>query len=125
MEDAIEAGEASDKALVETVTETPSGNVIDPTKHGQGIRALVDARKGELELALIRAQRVPGGSTSVAGVAEALDALAGMLTGNLDQISATTASEMMHWLQTSKHLAEGPAAPIVSPPASPEQQPQP
>jgi hypothetical protein len=74
----------------------------DEPKHGQGLRALVEARRGELELELGEiAKGAPGKSTDIE---DALKALKALLTGDLDQIPPVVAQELMQWIETSKCL---------------------
>ena len=88
---------------METVTQP---NPDAPSKHGQGLRALVLTRRDELEEELRQIQK--GGPGNSADVEAALSALVALLTGNLDQIPPVVAQEMMQWIETSQYLGAKP-----------------
>jgi hypothetical protein len=80
-------------------------------KHGQGLRALVEARRRELELELSEIKKgAPGNS---ADIEAALAALTALLTGDLQQIPPTVAQELSQWIETSKYL--GATAAVTKP----------
>ena len=78
---------------------------LGEVKHGQGLRAVVEARRRELEgmLAEINAAHEP--SPRVDGIKFALESLANILTGDLDHISDAVAGQINKWLETSKNLS--------------------
>ena len=114
--------EAEAQAEPETIPEVAQVDKSETapesaTKHGQGLRALVEARRHELEGALghIRANgRSNGSSNPASKIEEALAALDGLLTGDLDNISEVTAVQLNQWIETSKYLTAEPA--VASPP---------
>jgi len=81
-------------------------------RHGQGVRALVEARQHELELELAQIQKgAPGKSSDVEA---ALSALKALLTGNLDQIPPVLAQELNRWIETSKYLGTSKPVPKLA-----------
>jgi hypothetical protein len=79
-------------------------------KHGQGLRALVQARHRILEQDLNAIQKgAPGKS---ADIEAALSALKALLSGNLDQIPPMVAQELSRWIETSKHLGTAKVPPV-------------
>jgi hypothetical protein len=93
---------------MEAVTKPGQDVLPVPQKHGQGVRALVEARHRELELELSAIKKgAPGKS---ADLEAALAALKALMTGNLDQIPPTVAQELIQWIETSKYLGTTAAA---------------
>ena len=78
-------------------------------KHGQGVLQRVEERKQELagRLTKIEAmaadQREHSGATAIE---EALAAVAGLLTGDLDKIGEPIATQLNQWLETSHNLCD-------------------
>jgi hypothetical protein len=77
-------------------------NTTDATR-GQGLRARVEARKQELEVALAKLGRDERGR---ADLEHALNEVSGLLTGDLDQIPRVVAAELSTWLEANKHVDE-------------------
>jgi hypothetical protein len=77
-------------------------NTTDATR-GQSLRARVEARKQELEVALAKLDRDDRGRPDIEN---ALNAVSGLLTGDLDQIPRVVAAELSTWLEANKHLNE-------------------
>jgi hypothetical protein len=85
------------------VMTKPPPEAADPLpKHGQGLRALVEARRRELELALNEVKQ--GGTEKSADIEAALDALKALLTGDLNRIPPVVARDLSQWIETSKYL---------------------
>lgn len=81
--------------------------------HGQGLRALVEARRRELELELLDVKNAgASGADTRADIEAALSALEGLMTGNLDQIPPVVAAELSQWLETSKYLGAKRRTPV-------------
>jgi hypothetical protein len=88
---------------------TPTGfveerraQIVRVTKHGQGLRALVEKRQHELELEL-SALRISA-PDKTGNIEAALGAIKALLTGDLDQIPPVVAQELSQWIETSKYL---------------------
>lgn len=77
-------------------------NSTDMTR-GQGLRARVEARKQELELAL--AELGPN-DRNRKDIQHALNEVCGLLTGDLDRIPRVVAAELSTWLEANKHVNE-------------------
>lgn len=77
-------------------------NSTDMTR-GQGLRARVEARKQEFELAL--AGLAPD-DRARNDIEHALSEVCGLLTGDLDRIPRTIAAELSTWLEANKHVNE-------------------
>lgn len=77
-------------------------NTTDATR-GQSLRARVEARKQELEVALAKLGPDERGRTDIE---RALNEVSGLLTGNLDQIPRVVAAELSTWLEANKHVNE-------------------
>lgn len=70
---------------------------------GASLRARVEARKQELELALAKL----GADDRARGdIEHALSEVTGLLTGDLDQIPRVVAAELSTWLEANKHVDE-------------------
>jgi hypothetical protein len=77
---------------------TPAAEPLHPS-----LRTLCETRQGELRDALGRL--APDGSPQTRHDIEvALEALDGLLTGNLDQIPAVVAAQLSKWITSSKYL---------------------
>ncbi len=74
-------------------------------KHGQGVRALIEARQHELEQSLSEIRKDSGGGKGD-DIEAALSALKTMLPANLDQINPVTAQELTQWLETHKYIGQ-------------------
>lgn len=73
-----------------------------PASAHPGLRAQCEARRAELEEAL---RHLDGGSeTTRRDIEVAIDALNGLLTGNLDQIPPIVAGQLSKWIASSKYL---------------------
>lgn len=81
--------------LVSTPMEAPAAAHLS-------LKAQCEARKVELEEAL---RHLNGGSeTTRRDIEVAIDALNGLLTGNLDQIPPMVAGQLSKWIASSKYL---------------------
>lgn len=90
-------------------------NTTDATT-GQSLRARVAARRAELEAAIARPTT---DERTRSDLQHALEQVAGLLTGNLDEIPKVVAAELSTWLEANKHLDEHHplvAPPVVAPP---------
>jgi len=83
-------------------------NTTDATR-GEPLAVRAQKRKAELEAAL---QKLPADELRARNDIElALTTVEGLLTGDLEQLSDATASNLNRWLEQSKHLGEmAPAA---------------
>jgi hypothetical protein len=77
-------------------------NSTDATR-GQGLRARVEARKQELELALAG---LGPDDRARNDIQLALNEVGELLTGDLDQIPRVVAAELSTWLEANKHVNE-------------------
>jgi hypothetical protein len=93
-------------------------NTTDATR-GSGLRIRVEARKQELEQALIK---LGPDDRARADIEQALNGITGLLTGNLDQIPRVVATELSRWLEAHKHVDEWHPRQEEAPPAEPHQQ---
>jgi hypothetical protein len=75
----------------------------NPTEPTPSLRAVCEARQGQLKEALARLA-ADGPSQTRADIEVALAALDGLLTGNLDRIPAVVAAQLGKWITTSKYL---------------------
>ena len=89
-----------------TDQDNPSKQTLEPIKHGQGIRANVDARKHELELALANVRKSNLSGTHIDAIETALNAFDYLLTGDPDNIPEAVAANLSQWLESSKFLIE-------------------
>jgi hypothetical protein len=80
-----------------------SDPVVVEAKHGQGLRKLVEMRRGQLELALGQLQKDQDAAKRT-DIETALGALQSLLTGDLDQIPEAVAAELSQWMESSKYL---------------------
>ncbi len=88
-------------------TET-SEATTPPEKHGQGLRAVIEARQHELEQRLSEIGKDAAGGKG-SDVEAALSTLKTLLPANLDQISPMNAQELSHWLNTNKYVGQPPS----------------
>ena len=70
---------------------------------GASLRVRVETRKQELEQALAKLGPDDRGRDDIT---QALNEVAGLLTGDLDQIPHVVAAELSKWLQANKHVNE-------------------
>jgi hypothetical protein len=77
-------------------------NTTDATR-GSSLRARVEARKTELELAL---GKLDADDRARVDIEQALNQVSSLLTGNLDQIPYVVAGELNTWLEANKHVNE-------------------
>lgn len=77
-------------------------NSTDATR-GQNLRARVETRKQELELAL---STLGPDDRARADIELALAEVSGLLTGDLDHIPYVVAVELNRWLESNKHVNE-------------------
>jgi hypothetical protein len=88
------------------------------------LRALCETRQAELKDALGRLA-ADGSPQTRHDIEVALDALDGLLTGNLDQIPPVVSAQLSKWIASSKYLGAKEARelavppPAVAPPAAP------
>jgi hypothetical protein len=81
----------------------PVENTTDATR-GEPLAMRAQKRKLELEKALDKLP--PEDMRSRNDINVAVSTIAALLTGNVDQLSDTTAAELSRVLESSKHLAE-------------------
>lgn len=78
-------------------------NTTDATR-GEPLAVRAQKRRAELEAAL---EKVPVDELRARSDIElALTSVDALLTGDVERLSDTTASELNHWLERTKHLAE-------------------
>jgi hypothetical protein len=91
-------------------------NTTDATR-GEPLAARAQKRKAELEAAL---EKLPASEVRARNDIElALSTVDGLLTGDVDQLSDVTASNLNRWLEQSKHLAERPPLLATEPATDP------
>ncbi len=78
-------------------------NSVDATR-GEPLAVRAQQRKAELETALSRLQ--PADQRQRDDIELALAAVAGLLTGDVTRLAASTAVDHNRWLERTKHLAE-------------------
>ena len=105
--------------------DSETRNATEPAH--PSLRALCETRQAELKEVLGRLA-ADGAPQTRHDIEVALDALEGLLTGNLDQIPPVVSAQLSKWIASSKYLgakearelAVPPAAPVAPPTAEPE-----
>ena len=99
---------SDDNAMTDKTEHAPH---LSTETHGQTLLHRVEARKKEFEAMLAKSPNDPARDPSHAGAIEAaLNAVKGLLTGDLKDINSQTAAELSLWLESSKHLSKMEAA---------------
>ncbi|HLL25075.1 MAG TPA: hypothetical protein VK427_23230 [Kofleriaceae bacterium] len=100
-----ETSTPEDQNTSEEATQAPHINSVDATM-GQPIVARVMARQAELEGILAD---LPESDVTLRNeITFALDTVAQLLTGDLEQVPAVVVVDMNRWLERNKHLGESP-----------------
>jgi hypothetical protein len=78
----------------------------DGIKHGQGLLARIEERRHELEVSLAHAQAERIATPHEEAIETSLNALDGILTDELDDLSEPTAAQLNKWLESTRFLPE-------------------
>jgi hypothetical protein len=95
--------------MTETITRADPPGASDSTENttdatrGQPLALRAQKRSAELEALVLD---LPAGDMLRSEIDLALSAVSQLLTGNLDDLAATTAVELNRWLENTKHLGE-------------------
>jgi hypothetical protein len=74
-------------------------------KHGAQLRAAVEVRRDELEIALARLRNGPAqNSAAVEAIESALAGVEALLPEDLDEIPAVLSAQLAHWLEVTRYL---------------------